>query len=114
MGKVIAIKAGIRSHSEIKEELSRLSKIPKHLIAFSKPEMLWSAEINVECVKAQMRVLRERMTYDDIDDAFESAYVASAACTALEWMNGDDSLAEKYGLELNESPSDVWLRLLVA
>lgn len=114
MGKVVSIKAGVRSHSEIKEELMRLSKIPKLLIAFSKPEMLWSAEINSECVRAQMRVLRERMTYDDIDDAFESGYVASSACDALEWMNGDDWIAEKYGLELNQSPSDDWLRLLVA
>jgi len=86
----------VRMDEEIKAEMAELRKLKK-----SVPE---------ECIKAQLRVLRDRLSHEDIINAYDDSEenVMQFALNAADWL----FCTEYPGSDINpdETPSSAWKR----
>jgi hypothetical protein len=73
-----------RTATEIKTELSALNDLLNHV-----PPASCFGDSNYESIKAQIRIIRENMTWDMLFKEYENGdhYIFCAALTAGEWLH---------------------------
>ena len=86
---------------QIEEEVERLESI------LGRVRQLHDSEAAHDDLKCQIRVLRERMDYDEASDEYEDGRSMDAVAEALNWLHGD--LWELHSIE---PPSVRWASLL--
>jgi hypothetical protein len=88
-----------RTRIEIEDELANLKNLRDKV-----PQLTAFGDDNQEAIDAQVRVIEERLDYEDVLEEFEEEgdHILSHALTALEWLEEDDV-----------PPSEGWAELVV-
>ena len=105
MGTVISITSAVtyrtrRTPEELDEEISLLAKL-RGII----PARSWFGADNHAAIDAQIRVLRERLSREDVEEIWDrdgvNLYVFCSVLDAADWLNGDEF-----------APSEEWLGMV--
>ncbi len=87
----------MRERIEIEEELEALEELTNKV-----PPANAFGDDNQEAISAQIRVIRERMDFEDVIDEFEDEgdFILSSATDAWRWLHQDDEAASEGWAEL--------------
>lgn len=93
-----------RTRIEVEEELSALCNLADIV-----PQYTAFGDDNQEAINAQIKVIRERMSFEDVLYEFEDerSYTLSAAQDALRWLRDDDEPVSAAWMELVASSAEI-------